>query len=274
MIGRACGSAPPAAGPATGSCRRSRPARPRRWIPRRSPMARRPLTRTTRHRPRRWTCRGKQSAWGTPGPGIRDGREGRRHAARPRLSPVVAQRLPSVLPGGCRLVAGAFRSRAMACRPSVLTRGPAAARGTGLAVGYSPEEESARIVQTARAAGTRVHACSSNRAGSLPEHPMQYRRLGFVRPAAFRAVVRRVGDVRRAGRPRDRARADRRGLGPRHQLLRQRRGLCQRRGRAGHGRRDRRPAPAARWLLRVEQGVLRLGAAIRARPRRACRAST
>ena len=102
---------------------------------------------------------------------------------------------------------------------------------------------------------------------------MQYRRLGSSGLQLVGAVLRRLAHLRRPNRPLPRARPDRRGLGPRHQLLRQRRGLCQRRGREGHGRRDRRPAPAARWLLRVEQGVLRRGRPIRCRRRRACRAS-
>ena len=82
---------------------------------------------------------------------------------------------------------------------------------------------------------------------------------GCHRAAAVGAVVRRLDDLRPPGRARAGARADRPGLGQRHQLLRQRRGLCQWRGRAGDGRCDRRPAPAARRLLRVEQGVFRRG---------------
>ena len=86
---------------------------------------------------------------------------------------------------------------------------------------------------------------------------MQYRRLGSsglqLSALSFGAWVTFGSQIGRV----DRARPDRRRLGPRHQLLRQRRDLRQRRGREGDGRRDRRPAPAARRLLRVEQGLLR-----------------
>jgi predicted small lipoprotein YifL len=81
-----------------------------------------------------------------------------------------------------------------------------------------------------------------------------------LRPAAVRAVVRRLGHLRPPGRARRRARDGRGRLGPRRQLLRQRRGLCQRRGGTGDGRRAGRPAAAARRLVRVQQGLLRLGA--------------
>ena len=92
----ACAAARRAARQATGSCRRSPPAR--------------------RCRPRSASNRGFPHPSASPGQAKR-GCESRRRAARPG-----APRLPSVLPTAGDRVIGRRSTRAMACRPSVLTR--------------------------------------------------------------------------------------------------------------------------------------------------------